>query len=327
MTVRASRYRPRDSPPAVLDVFSRALALEEPEGLLLPEAGSDGRALTAARISSPEQVVGVLVLETEGTTMVHDSQPQRLMMSLLHQSGIACQNARLIQTLSGLIVDVAIAMALAIESRDPYTGGHVMRVTAYALLLAGRAGLGPADTARLRLGGMLHDIGKVAVPDAILRKPGRLDDDEMTVMKTHAAVGHQIISPIPQLAPIAPIVRSHHERFDGKGYPDGLAGEGIDLLARVAAIADTYDAMTSDRPYRKGLAVPVAMAEVRKMAGTQFDPDLAAHFVGLTAEELLASIEEMKRWREGDRGNGTHDLLGLIQSNARRPRNASASAN
>jgi HD-GYP domain-containing protein (c-di-GMP phosphodiesterase class II) len=211
-----------------------------------------------------------------------------------------------------MIVDVVVAMALAIESRDPYTGGHVERVTAYSMLLGKHAGLSRSDLATLRIGGLLHDIGKIAVPDAILRKPLPLTKEEFEQMKPHPVVGHQIISHIPQLAKAAPIVRWHHERMDGKGYPDGLTGDQIPLLSRVAAIADTYDAMTSDRPYRRGLDMQVAREEIKRCAGTQFDQELAQIFVAIPEDELIATIATANRVRDPKRRMDSVSLLDTL---------------
>jgi HD-GYP domain-containing protein (c-di-GMP phosphodiesterase class II) len=126
--------------------------------------------------------------------------------------------------------------------------------------------------------GTLHDVGKIGVPDAVLQKPGRLEPEEFRLMQTHSVLGEQIVSRVPQLAELLSGVRHHHERYDGRGYPDGLAGEAIPKIARYLAVADTFDAMTSDRPYRKGLPVETALAEIEANAGTQFDPMLARAF-------------------------------------------------
>ena len=178
-----------------------------------------------------------------------------------------------------------------------------------SILLGKHAGLGRTDIATLRLGGLLHDIGKIAVPDAILRKPLPLTSEEFDQMKPHPQVGHQIISPIPQLKNAAPIVRWHHERIDGKGYPDGLKGDEIPYLSRLVAIADTYDAMTSDRPYRRGLDIDVAREEIKRCAGTQFDTELANIFYNIPKEELLQTVASAKQVRDSQRRTDAVSLL------------------
>jgi HD-GYP domain-containing protein (c-di-GMP phosphodiesterase class II) len=131
------------------------------------------------------------------------------------------------------------------------------------------------------MGTPLHDIGKIGIDDSILRKPDKLTPEEFEIMKTHAAKGAEIVSTVPDLRPVLPIVRSHHERWDGRGYPDGLAGEAISHLARVVALADAFDAMTSDRPYRKGMPAMVAFGEIEKGLGKQFDPRFGAAFLAI----------------------------------------------
>lgn len=173
------------------------------------------------------------------------------------------------------------ALAAAVDAKDPYTQGHSRRVAEYACALARHIGLPAEEIELLYTTGTLHDVGKIGVPDAILKKPGRLDDDERAIMETHPALGEVIVRKAPILAPTLLGVRHHHEKWDGTGYPDNLAGEAIPHHARLLAVADTYDAMTSDRPYRKGLAISIALGEIAKGAGTQFDPTLAQAFVEL----------------------------------------------
>jgi diguanylate cyclase (GGDEF)-like protein len=176
------------------------------------------------------------------------------------------------------------ALAAAVDAKDPYTQGHSRRVADLALRMAKRCKL-PAEVADLILTtGTLHDVGKIGVPDSVLQKAGRLDSDERRLMETHPVLGEVIVGKVPQLAQTLPGIRSHHERWDGAGYPDGLAGEQIPLVARVLALADTFDAMTSNRTYRQGLAHEIALGEIERCAGTQFDPDLAPIFVALLRE-------------------------------------------
>jgi diguanylate cyclase (GGDEF)-like protein len=171
------------------------------------------------------------------------------------------------------------ALAAAVDAKDPYTKGHSESVARYASQLAEHLNF-PADEVELiYVTGTLHDVGKIGVPDAILKKPGRLEADEQHVMQTHPVLGEVIVKKAPQLAATVPGVRHHHERYDGQGYPDRLAGEAIPKIARILAVADTFDAMTSDRPYRKGLPWAIALAEIEKGSGTQFDPEFAAAFV------------------------------------------------
>jgi HD-GYP domain-containing protein (c-di-GMP phosphodiesterase class II) len=170
-------------------------------------------------------------------------------------------------------------LAEAIEAKDPYTKGHCGRVAAYSLVLAKEAGY-PADGLEtLEFGAFLHDIGKIGIKDAVLLKPGPLDDAEWTHMREHPVKGYEIASKIEMLRPIMPAVRNHHERWDGSGYPDKMVGADIPLVGRIVAIADAYDAMATDRPYKKALPLEECEAVLRKSAGKMYDPDLIEVFV------------------------------------------------
>jgi HD-GYP domain-containing protein (c-di-GMP phosphodiesterase class II) len=179
-----------------------------------------------------------------------------------------------------------------VEQRDEYTGGHIQRVTKYALMLGKQLNLSPADMNLLQVGTPLHDIGKIGVPEHILKKPGKLTAEEFEEMKLHTTKGALIVSNIPDLHPIIPIVRSHHERWSGGGYPDDLTGEAIPMLARIVAVVDAFDAMTTARVYhadKKGKPVEVAFEEVQNMSGKQFDPTCAAAFLAIQ-EQVVESM-------------------------------------
>ncbi|HEV2251140.1 MAG TPA: HD-GYP domain-containing protein, partial [Candidatus Limnocylindria bacterium] len=163
------------------------------------------------------------------------------------------------------------ALSSALDVRDTETEGHARRVVRYMELIADGLGVPVDQHATLRRGALLHDIGKIGVPDHILRKPGPLSENEWYTMKTHPDLGARIIANVPFLEEVAVIIRAHHERWDGNGYPEGLAGEQIPLGARIFAVADSFDAMTSDRPYRRGRHLDEALAEIERCAGTQFD--------------------------------------------------------
>ena len=185
------------------------------------------------------------------------------------------------------------AMGDALDLRDEETEGHSKRVTAYTIALARAHGLDAAALKVIARGAFLHDLGKIATPDAILLKPGRLTDDEMAVMREHCARGYEIVRKIPFLADAAEIVWTHQEKFDGTGYPRGLKGPEIPMGARIFAVADTLDAITSDRPYRKGRSFAEAIEEIRRCSGTQFDPAVVASFLALPAtlwSDLRAAV-------------------------------------
>jgi ribonuclease P protein subunit RPR2 len=178
------------------------------------------------------------------------------------------------------------ALADAVEARDAYTGKHAERVAAYGVELAHACGLRVADEPEIEFGFLLHDIGKVAISDAILHKPGSLTEPERDVMRTHPVIGDEIVSGIDFLGSARHVVRSHHERWDGSGYPDRLAGDEIPVAARIFAVADTLDALTSDRPYRAASSFAAARVVIAAGAGTQFDPDVADTFATLPDDAL-----------------------------------------
>jgi HD-GYP domain-containing protein (c-di-GMP phosphodiesterase class II) len=211
------------------------------------------------------------------------------------------QNARLWSAQRRQFFQMVTALAEALEKRDPYTGGHVRRVVAYSVLLGRQMGLSREELRDLRLAATLHDVGKITIPDRILGKPSPLDPDEAEIMRRHAADGAAIVSHLANPW-VNHGVRSHHERVDGKGYPDGLTDPEIPLAARIIAVADTYDAMTTSRPYRNGLPHERAAAEILGSAGTQLCPRVVAAFRALSdsgrfslenAEEAVRAISDL----------------------------------
>jgi HD-GYP domain-containing protein (c-di-GMP phosphodiesterase class II) len=193
-------------------------------------------------------------------------------------------------------------LAAAVDARDAYTRGHSDRVADYARQLAVKMRLSAEMVERIYVIGTLHDVGKIAIPDTILLKPGALSSEEWEIMQSHAVRSEELIRNVPTLAPTLPGIRHHHERWDGKGYPDGIAGETIPLEARILALADTFDALTSDRPYRKGWPLDRALAEIDRCSGAQFDPALVPYFLDIwpaeaqkiQAQEIDLRIEQRK---------------------------------
>jgi cyclic di-GMP phosphodiesterase len=180
---------------------------------------------------------------------------------------------------------VILSLALTVEARDPYTNGHCQRLALYAVALGTRLGLSERELTALHRGAYLHDVGKIAIPDAVLLKPGRLTPAEHTLIQQHTVIGDRLCSELRLLADVRPIVRHHHERPDGTGYPDGLSGDEIPLLARILAVVDVYDALTTERPYKPAYTQDDAMAALREEAakGWKF-PALVEHFAALVAE-------------------------------------------
>jgi putative two-component system response regulator len=189
---------------------------------------------------------------------------------------------------------VIFALAKAVDAKDNYTEAHTERVASRARLLGAQAGLSGRDLDDLYRGGMIHDIGKIGVPDAILLKPGPLDREEMRIMRKHPVIGEEIARPLRSAAKLLHIIRHHHENFDGTGYPDQLAADDIPLVARIVAISDAYDAIVSDRPYRRGMSHEKAVAILDSGAGSQWDPELVPLFIrGVVEEEHAPSVGQL----------------------------------
>ncbi len=246
-------------------------------------------------LRTPRKRLGVLHLDRGPMQAPFSKDDLHLADALAAHVSAGIDNAELLRRQRELFFATINMLASAVEMRDEYTHNHTQRVTEYSLLLAQQLELPEDQIILLRRGTPLHDIGKIGIDDAILRKPGKLTAQEFDVMKTHTTKGAKILEQVADFADVIPIVRSHHERWDGGGYPDGLKGEDIPRLARIVAVADTFDAMTSDRPYRKGLAPEIAFAEVEKQAGKQFDPEIAKAFLEIRQRITQEMQSQTKR--------------------------------
>lgn len=260
-------------------------AYEKGEAVLTYDAAEDSRFESGASIISQNissamcvplmyqnDCLGVVYVDTRGTTNAFVSSDIELLVALAGPAAIAIRNAQYLRELEQSYEDSLIGLGRAIELRDHYTVGHTWRVTNFAMAMARELGWDEEKLKEVQMGGVLHDIGKIAVDDAILRKPGKLTDEEYAKMKVHPERGAELLQDIERLHPLIPYCLYHHERYDGKGYPYGLVGDAIPIEGRILAVADTFDAMTSNRPYRKGLDPEIAIAEIEKCSGAQFDP-------------------------------------------------------
>ncbi|MFQ5735465.1 MAG: HD-GYP domain-containing protein [Thermodesulfobacteriota bacterium] len=229
----------------------------------------------ASRISVPLVVKGEVtgVLSTcSRRAAAFSAEDLSVVEKLSSQIGIALENARLLTDIEELFFGTVKTLSEAIDAKSPWTRGHSERVTELAMAIGRELGLGKQELRYLELAGLLHDIGKLGTYESILDKPGRLTEEEQEIMKQHPAKGAEILSPIKQMAGLAPAIKHHHEFYDGTGYPAGLKGEEIPFMARILTVADTVDAMGADRPYRKGKPMSAIVAELKHCSGTQFDP-------------------------------------------------------
>jgi HD-GYP domain-containing protein (c-di-GMP phosphodiesterase class II) len=229
------------------------------------------------------RLIGYFEIRAQGEGDFSPSD-QRVLQVLASQAAIAIENARLFESTQQTYYETIRGLAQALEARDSYTKGHSERVTRYSLAIADRLGLDPANRKVLHYAGLLHDIGKIGIADSILHKRLDLSDEEWQSIRNHPLFGDTILGPIRFLSDAQKVVLRHHERYDGSGYPGNLRGEEIPLEARIIAVADAYDAMTSDRPYRQALAHEVALAEVVKASGQQFDPRVVEAFVAVVGQ-------------------------------------------
>jgi putative nucleotidyltransferase with HDIG domain len=237
------------------------------------------RNVVCVPVKVKEKTIGVLEAINKLGGEAFSEEDLTIFQSLADQVAVALDNARLLAEIEELFFQTASSLADAIEKRDPYTGGHTKRVTTYSLAIGEQLNLEPDEMRLLKLAAILHDIGKIGVEDRILRKTDKLNEEEYDQMKQHTLMGAEIIGHIKQLHGIIPGLKYHHEKIDGKGYPEGLVNGYIPLIAKIVAVADTFDAMTSDRPYRKALLREEAFLELQRCCGTQFDKGLVDAFI------------------------------------------------
>jgi diguanylate cyclase (GGDEF)-like protein/putative nucleotidyltransferase with HDIG domain len=233
------------------------------------------RSELCAPLSGGESIWGAIDLES-GHVDAFDEDDARLVSTVAAQASAALRSARLFSQLELAYLNTAEALAAGLEAKDSYTASHSRSIAEHAEAVGRALGMDSAELRTLRFGAAFHDIGKLAIPESILNKNGPLTADERARIEQHTVIGEQILAPIDFLVDVRPIIRHGHERWDGDGYPDGLAGEEIPLGARIVFACDAYDAMTTDRPYRRALAPADARRELRRGAGTQFDPDVVA---------------------------------------------------
>ena len=247
------------------------------------------RSVMCAPMRTTDQILGVLYVDSHEAREFSEAELE-LLAAVGNQAGIALHRAKLMAEVERLFLDVMKAIASIIDAKDGYTHKHSERVAAFGVRLAAQLGFDADRRAVVELSGLLHDVGKIGVPDAILNKPGKLTDSEFKEMRLHPLHGARILSNIQsqKVVSLLPGVKYHHERWDGKGYPEGLAGEDIPFLGRLLGVADFLDALTSDRSYRKGLPLEEALQMVKDLAGQAFDPVVVKAAVELHEKGELA---------------------------------------
>lgn len=238
------------------------------------------KSLMYSPIKIRNKVIGLIFVGSESEEGF-TSKDVKILSAVAFQTASAIENTKLYEDLKKTFTDVVYVLSETIEKRDYYTGGHTKRVMELSASIGRFMNLPKEEIERLSLAAILHDIGKIGIRDSVLNKTSELDDTEFEIMKMHPIFGDEILNRVDQLHNITPGIRSHHERFDGTGYPDGLKGEEIDIIARIIAVADTFDAMTTDRPYRKGIDKEVAIKELNKYSGIQHDSEVVEAFTKL----------------------------------------------
>ncbi len=265
--------------PSWKPVFTEVL--EKKEALIRTSMSKDEpfKSLLCVPLMIRNRVFGLLNLTNQESENSFTQRDLNYISSLTTRASLNLENRILYESIFTSIIDTFKSLVRSIHVRDQYTERHSVNVTRLSVRTAQSMNLSPSEIECLEISSILHDIGKIAIPDNILLKPGGLTDEEYDTIKTHPEIGENILKSIKLFETERKIVRHHHERWDGKGYPDGLSGKEIPFLSRILSVADAYDAMTSDRPYRKGLPVEKAISELRRNSDTQFDKEVVDVFV------------------------------------------------
>jgi HD-GYP domain-containing protein (c-di-GMP phosphodiesterase class II) len=298
-----TEYVKSDSPETVISSSIVKRAFDLGEAVITYNAADDARFESGASIISQNissamcaplihlnETLGVLYVDTRGTTNAFGKGDLEMLVAFSGPAAVAIKNVQYLQQLERAYHDTLIAISDMVSMRDHYTVGHTWRVTNFAIEIARILGWNEEQIEECEMGGLLHDVGKIAVDDAILRKPGQLTPEEYAIMRVHPERGAWMLQDVERLRPLVPYCLYHHERYDGKGYPFGLAGESIPIEGRLIAVADTFDAMTSSRPYRKGMQPDVAIAEIVRARGAQFDPAIVDALVECYHTGKIAKI-------------------------------------
>jgi putative nucleotidyltransferase with HDIG domain len=237
-------------------------------------------------LSTKGELVGFLIVSPKQSTQPYSHDDQVILSTLANQTAVAIDNARLYEDLEATFVQTVVTLANAIDMRDTYTSSHSQRIAEWAANIARMMGCNPQEVQAIYWGGLLHDIGKIGIPDSILQKPSKLDESEWQIIRQHTILGAQLVSPIKKLADVAPIIECSHERYNGSGYPHGLKGEEIPLGARIIGVVDSYSAMRDERSYKKPLSHQEAVDELLRNSGILFDPEVVDIFLHSLSEKI-----------------------------------------
>lgn len=261
-------------------VLCHVLATGEPALVCdVPQGADDSSSILCVPLIAGERLMGAICARDKSSGQEYLAGDAKLVGAMASQAAIAISNAMLFADVKSLFLGTVRSLASAVDAKDPYTLGHSQRVTQYALAIAQELGLSSGDCEDLQLAALLHDVGKIGLPDEILLKAGKLTSDEWEQVRKHPIWGEKILRPIKQLRRVASWIRHEHERWNGSGYPDGLKADEIPVPSRIIAVADAFDAITSDRSYRKAASARDAMIILEAAAGTEYDPEVVSAFL------------------------------------------------
>ncbi|MFH1678481.1 MAG: HD-GYP domain-containing protein [Candidatus Omnitrophota bacterium] len=254
--------------------------LKSPEFIIINEAdGGPFHSSVSMRLEAENNTVGVLTLSNKNSSPSFTLNQQKILEILANYAAVALVNAKLYKESEDLFISLISSLVAAIDAKDPYTAGHSQRVTNIALSIAGELNLSREPMKNLKLSAILHDIGKIGISELILSKPAKLSPEERELIKRHPEIGVKIVNSIPHSERFIRGIGEHHEFYNGQGYPQGLEKEGISLEGRIIAVADVFDALTSDRAYRKGMSFNDACEKIKQGAGIHFDPDVVEAYL------------------------------------------------
>lgn len=265
-------------------ILSNDALVDERHGSFKIHGNQKVRSAMSAPLITRKKVLGIIYVDSTRESVGFSKNDLSLLSAMAMKAGVTIENARLYDDLRGLFYSTVETLIRALQARDPYTSGHSTRVSRYCLLIADKLKFNNKLKHSVYLASMLHDIGKIGISDTLLLRPGKLSDEEMEIIREHPQLGASMIQVLGEMHPIVPLILHHHEAYDGTGYPAGIKGENIPLISRIIAVADAFDAMTSDRPYRERCSKYEAIAELKNCAGRKYDPRIVQIFLKVLEE-------------------------------------------